>query len=93
MTGTDTEAAAEPVVIGGVDSHADTLHVAGVTDHGGQLADAEFPTTAAGYTAALAFVAPGHRGPAPRPAGHLHRSRADTHHRPSRAPGAQPVCP
>jgi transposase len=43
-------------VIGGVDSHADTLHVAAIADNGGQLADAEFPTTAAGYTAALAFL-------------------------------------
>jgi transposase len=60
MTGTDTAAAiehVEHVVIGGVDSHADTVHVAVVTDRGGQVADAEFPTTAAGYTAALAFLA------------------------------------
>ncbi|MEU0836550.1 IS110 family transposase [Streptomyces sp. NPDC056231] len=57
MTGTDTEAVVEHVVIGGVDSHADTIHVAVVTDRGGQLADAEFPTTAAGYTAAIAFMA------------------------------------
>ncbi|WP_371666506.1 IS110 family transposase [Streptomyces sp. NBC_00289] len=57
MTGTDTAAAIEHVVIGGVDSHADTVHVAVVTDRGGQVADAEFPTTAAGYKAALAFLA------------------------------------
>ncbi|WP_251017012.1 IS110 family transposase [Streptomyces sp. ISL-1] len=57
MTGTDTDAVVEHVVIGGVDSHADTVHVAVVTDRGGQLADAEFPTTAAGYTAAIAFLA------------------------------------
>ncbi|MFD4322963.1 IS110 family transposase [Streptomyces sp. NPDC058548] len=43
-------------VFGGVDSHADTIHVAVVTDNGGHLADAEFPTTTAGYTAALAFL-------------------------------------
>lgn len=48
MTGTDTDAAGEHVVVGGVDSHADTIHVAVVTDRGGQLADAEFLTTAAG---------------------------------------------
>ncbi|MEU9103253.1 hypothetical protein AB0D54_02595 [Streptomyces xanthophaeus] len=30
-------------VFGGVDSHADTIHVAVVTDNGGHLADAEFP--------------------------------------------------
>ncbi|MEV0489992.1 IS110 family transposase [Streptomyces atratus] len=57
MTGTDTEAVVEHVVIGGADSHADTIHVAVVTDRGGQLADAEFPTTAAGYKAAIAFMA------------------------------------
>ena len=44
------------LVVDGVDSHADTLHVAVITDNGGQLADAEFPTTAAGYTTALAFL-------------------------------------
>jgi transposase len=43
-------------VFGGVDSHADTLHVAVISDNGGHLADAEFTTTAAGYTAALAFL-------------------------------------
>ena len=57
MTGTNTAAAVKHVVIGGVDSHADTVHVAVVTDRGGQIADAEFPTTTAGYTAALAFLA------------------------------------
>jgi hypothetical protein len=39
----------------GVDSHADTLHVAVISDNGGHLADAEFATTT-GYAAALAFV-------------------------------------
>lgn len=43
-------------VVGGVDSHADTLHVAVISDNGGHLADAEFTTTAAGYAAALAFL-------------------------------------
>ncbi|MFD5405987.1 IS110 family RNA-guided transposase [Streptomyces griseorubiginosus] len=43
-------------VLGGVDSHADTLHVAVISDNGGHLADAEFTTTAAGYAAALAFL-------------------------------------
>ncbi|MFF3838201.1 hypothetical protein [Streptomyces sp. NPDC001930] len=41
---------------GGADSHADKNHVAAVTDNGGHLADAEFPTTTAGYTAALTFM-------------------------------------
>ncbi|WP_043468337.1 IS110 family transposase [Kitasatospora sp. MBT66] len=43
-------------VFGGVDSHADTIHVAVISDNGGHLADAEFTTTAAGYAAALAFL-------------------------------------
>ncbi|MFF2118007.1 IS110 family transposase [Kitasatospora sp. NPDC058184] len=43
-------------VFGGVDSHTDTLHIAVISDNGGHLADAEFPTTAAGYTAGLAFL-------------------------------------
>lgn len=50
---------ADPVerdVVGGVDSHTDTLHVAVTSDNGGHLEDAEFPTTAAGYAAALAFL-------------------------------------
>ncbi|MEU1057021.1 IS110 family transposase [Streptomyces sp. NPDC005876] len=44
-------------VFGGVDSHADTVHVAVISDNGGHLADAEFATTTAGYAAALAFLA------------------------------------
>lgn len=32
-------------VFGGVNSHADTIHVAVITDRGGHVADAEFPTT------------------------------------------------
>lgn len=44
-------------VFGGVDSHTDTIHVAVITDSGGHLADAEFPTTGAGYAAAVAFMA------------------------------------
>ncbi|MEU7554331.1 IS110 family transposase [Streptomyces sp. NPDC044571] len=51
--GSDT---ADQAVFGGVDSHADTLHVAVISDNGGRLADAEFVTTAAGYAAALAFL-------------------------------------
>ncbi|MFF7870951.1 transposase [Streptomyces qaidamensis] len=43
-------------MFGGVDSHADTVHVAVISDNGGHLADAEFTTTAAGYAAALAFL-------------------------------------
>ncbi|MFD7222917.1 IS110 family transposase [Streptomyces sp. NPDC059892] len=54
-----SEAAADTAdqdVFGGVDSHADTLHVAVISDNGGHLADAGFTTTAAGYAAALAFL-------------------------------------
>lgn len=54
-----SEVAADTVdrdVFGGVDSHADTVHVAVISDNGGHLADAEFATTTAGYAAALAFL-------------------------------------
>lgn len=44
-------------VVGGVDSHADTVHVAVISAHGAELADQEFPTTPAGYRAALVFLA------------------------------------
>jgi transposase len=36
-------------VVGGVDTHADTHHAAVLLMNGGRLADAEFPTTQAGY--------------------------------------------
>jgi transposase len=38
-------------VFAGVDTHADTHHIAIVNEHGRKLADREFPTTAAGYEA------------------------------------------
>ncbi|MFB7592244.1 transposase [Streptomyces sp. NPDC056169] len=56
MTATTTPVTELDAVFGGVDSHADTIHVAVVTDRGGHVADAEFPTTAAGYPAAVAFL-------------------------------------
>ncbi|MFJ4746623.1 IS110 family RNA-guided transposase [Streptomyces albogriseolus] len=56
MTSEVVEDTAEQDVFGGVDSHADTIHVAVISDNGGHLADAEFSTTAAGYAAALAFL-------------------------------------
>ncbi|MGM9387225.1 hypothetical protein [Streptomyces antibioticus] len=49
------EETADQNVFGGVDSHADTVHVAVISDNGGHSADAEF-ATAAGYVAALAFL-------------------------------------
>lgn len=56
MTSRVTEHTAGQHVFGGVDSHADTVHVAVISDNGGHLADVEFATTAAGYAAALAFL-------------------------------------
>ncbi|MFJ1551084.1 transposase [Streptomyces sp. NPDC088246] len=56
MTAAGTVGTGGQWVFGDVDSHADTTHAAVVTDNGGHLADAEFPTTTAGYTAALAFL-------------------------------------
>lgn len=41
---------------GGVDTHADTIHVAAIDDVGRELGDREFPTTPEGYGNALAFL-------------------------------------
>jgi transposase len=43
-------------VVGGVDPHADTVHVAVVTAVGRAVGDAEFPTTVDGYRGAVAFL-------------------------------------
>lgn len=43
-------------VVGGIDPHADTIHVAAVTTVGKVLGDAEFPTTASGYRRAITFL-------------------------------------
>ncbi|MEU4173504.1 IS110 family transposase [Streptomyces sp. NPDC026665] len=56
MTGTEAADTRDQVLVGGVDSHADTIHVAVVADRGGHLADAQFLTNAAGYAAAIAFL-------------------------------------
>ena len=48
--------AAAVQVVGGVDPHADTIHVAAVTAVGKVIGDAEFPTTAAGYRRAITFL-------------------------------------
>jgi transposase len=53
MTATPREATR---VIGGVDTHADTIHAAAIDDLGRELGDREFPTTPAGYRDALAFL-------------------------------------
>jgi transposase len=44
-------------IVAGADTHADTVHVAAVTLTGAAVGDREFPTTRAGYTAAIRFVA------------------------------------
>jgi transposase len=43
-------------VVGGIDTHADSLHVAAIDSLGRALGDHEFPTTPAGYAEALAFL-------------------------------------
>ncbi len=43
-------------LIGGIDSHKDTIHVAGITEIGHQVTDREFPTTAMGYRNAVAWL-------------------------------------
>ena len=43
-------------LVGGIDPHADTIHVAVVTEVGKPLADAEFRTDPDGYRAAVAFL-------------------------------------
>ena len=53
MTATPPQATG---VVGGVDTHADTIHVAAIDDLGRELGDREFPTTPAGYRNALAFL-------------------------------------
>jgi transposase len=43
-------------VLGGIDTHADTLHVAAIDTLGRPLGDQEFPTTPDGYRHALSFL-------------------------------------
>ena len=40
-------------IFGGIDTHADTIHVAAIDAWGRELADGEFPTAPSGYRAAL----------------------------------------
>lgn len=44
-------------IIGGIDTHADTIHVAAIDPWGRELGEKEFPTTPAGYKQALGFLA------------------------------------
>ncbi|WP_394253082.1 IS110 family RNA-guided transposase [Arthrobacter pityocampae] len=46
----------EPRIVVGIDTHADTHHVAVVTEYGKPLGDQAFPTTTAGYQEALHFI-------------------------------------
>ena len=48
--------AGRPRIVGGVDTHADTMHVAVLTLVGRKLADQEFPTTGSGYRSAIGFL-------------------------------------
>jgi transposase len=45
-----------PVVIGGVDAHADTHHFAALDQRGALLGNASFPTTTVGYAQALQWL-------------------------------------
>lgn len=51
MTQDDT-----PLVIGGVDAHADAHHLAALDERGGLLASKSFPTTTLGYAQALDWL-------------------------------------
>jgi transposase len=53
MTATPLEASQ---IIGGADTHADTIHVAAIDALGRELGDQEFPTTPEGYLRALRFL-------------------------------------
>lgn len=48
--------ASEVGVIGGIDTHLDTIHVAAIDAIGRDIDDREFPTTPAGYRDALSFL-------------------------------------
>lgn len=43
-------------VVGGADTHVDTIHVAAVTMTAAAVGDREFPATRAGYTAAITYL-------------------------------------
>ncbi|WP_418005417.1 IS110 family transposase [Mycobacterium sp. PDNC021] len=43
-------------IVAGADTHADTIHVAAITMTGAAVDDREFPTTRAGYSAAISFL-------------------------------------
>lgn len=43
-------------IVAGADTHADTVHVAAISITGALIGDREFPTTRAGYAAAIRFL-------------------------------------
>lgn len=51
----ESEAQEKRVVVG-IDTHADTHHVAVVTEYGKPLGDRDFPTTSAGYRDIVGFI-------------------------------------
>jgi transposase len=44
------------LLVAGADTHADTVHVAAISMTGTAISDREFPTTGAGYAAAIRFL-------------------------------------
>ncbi|WP_043370951.1 IS110 family RNA-guided transposase, partial [Mycolicibacterium conceptionense] len=44
------------LIVAGADTHADTIHVAAISTTGTGIGDRQFPTTRAGYTAAIRFL-------------------------------------
>lgn len=46
----------QETVIGGVDTHGQTIHVAVIDQHGRELEDREFATTPSGYRRAISFL-------------------------------------
>ena len=44
------------LIVAGADTHADTVHVGAITMTGAAVGDKEFPTTRAGYAAAIKFL-------------------------------------
>jgi len=44
------------LIVAGADTHADTIHLAAISMTGAAIGDREFPTTRAGYAAAIRFL-------------------------------------
>lgn len=54
--GTSIILAESTLIVAGADTHGDTIHVAAVTITGAAVGDKEFPTTRAGYAAAIKYL-------------------------------------